>query len=155
MKLFNNNSTEQTISTGVIQRNSWENLYQNIVDTINSYERIQDRFDFVLALYSATIQIPTSYGKVTDQIVMNRFVYPYLEAALQYYGVANIPVYNNTSGQVKIQIMKNDEWYWPDSNGINQRYTKAIDFQNAHSENSPVIFTMPPTRPMTLTKSII
>jgi len=106
-------------------------------------------------LYSATIQIPTSYGKVTDQIVMNRFVYPYLEAALQYYGVANIPVYNNTSGQVKIQIMKNDEWYWPDSNGINQRYTKAIDFQNAHSENSPVIFTMPPTRPMTLTKSII
>jgi len=155
MKLFNNNTTEQTISNGVIQRNSWENLYQNIVDIINSYERIQDRFDFVLALYSATIQIPTSYGKVTDQIVMNRFVYPYLEAALQYYGVANIPVYNNTSGQVKIQIMKNDEWYWPDNNGVNQRYTKAIDFQNAHSENSPVIFTMPPARPMTLTKSII
>lgn len=155
MNLYNSNSIETTITNGVIQRNSWEDLYQNIVDIIHSYERIQDRYDFVLSLYSATIQIPTSGGKITDQIVMNRFVYPYLEAALQYYGIANIPVYDTRDGRVKIQIMKNDEWYWPNKDGVPQRYTLATDFQNAHAEDSPVVFTMAPAPTGRLTQSIV
>ena len=153
VQLFRNDNDDQTRSSGGIQRNTWENVYQSIVDKINSYERMQDKLDFTLALYSATIQIPTSRGNITDQIVMNRFVYPYLEAALQYYGIANIPVYDNRNGSLKIQIMKNDEWYWPDSNGVNQRYTTPFEFQQAHAEDSPVIFTMPPAPPSTLTHS--
>jgi hypothetical protein len=152
--LFNTNSSEESAISGGIERNSWEDMYQSVVELINSYERYQDRFDFVLGLYSATINVPTSAGKITDQIVMNRFVYPYLEAALQYYGIANITMYDNRDGKMKIATIRNDEWFWPDADGNLVRYDNALDFQNAHAKDSPVVWTMPKAPEGRLTKSI-
>ena len=154
MNLYNTNSSEETMSSGSIDRNNWENIYSFIVDRINSYERMEDKYDFVLALYSATIKVPTSGGKITDQVVMNRHVYPYLEAALQYYGIANIPVYDNRDGKLKIQIMKNDEWYCPNEHNQMVKYTNPLEFQKAHSVNSTISFKMPPPSEEKLEQSI-
>ena len=155
MGLFNTNSSDEAMVSGGIERNAWETLYLNIVELINEYERYQDKFDFVIGLYSATIKVPTSAGKVTDQIVMNRFVYPILEAALQYYGIANISMYDNRSGHMKIQTLQNTEWFWPDENANMVRYTNAVEFQKAHTKDSPVMWTMPKPEGERLTKSII
>lgn len=154
-KVFQNNSSEQTVMSGHIQRNSWEELYMSVVDTINKHERIQDKHDYVLGLYSASILKPTTSGKVTDQIVMNRFVFPYLEAALQYYGVMSIPLYDNRHGRVQIRVLKNDEWYWPDENDVMQRYTTPVEFQKAHALDSPIDFRMPKKEPEYLSASIM
>jgi len=154
MDLYNTNAGEDTISSGVIQRSSWEHIYQSIVDKINSFERIEDQYDFVIALYSASIKVPTSSGKITDQIVMNRFVYPYLEAALQFYGVANIPVYRINNGNVDVEIMKNDSWWWANSDGSFTNHTTPLEFQKAHAKDSPVSFSMPKPETVHRTKSI-
>lgn len=154
MGLYNTNSAETSMSSGSIERDSWELLYESVVEKIKEYERFQDQHDFVLGLYSATIKVPTSGGKVTDQMVMNRFVYPYLEAALQYYGIANISMYDNRSGRMKIHVTRHTEWCWPDSDGRMLTYTDPLEFQKAHAEDSPVIWTMPdppqdrPRRPL-------
>jgi len=142
MGLYNTNSSQDTISAGVIQRNRWEQLYSDLVDRINSFERIEDRNDFVISLYSATIQVPTSKGKITDQIVMNRLVFPYLEEALQFYGIANIPMYRIVNNDVKIELTKNDSWWWPASDGSIISYTDPYEFQKAHSMDSPIDFRM-------------
>ena len=142
MGLYNTNSSQDTIAAGVIGRNRWEQLYVNLVDRINKFERAEDRYDFVLALYSATMQVPTSKGKITDQIVMNRLVFPYLEEALQFYGIANIPVYRYVNNDVKIEIMKNDSWWWPLPDGSIMNYTDPYEFQQAHSMDSPIDFRM-------------
>lgn len=155
MGLYNTNSSEEAILAGGIERNGWETMYQYIVDRINSYERLEDRHDFVLGLYSATLTVPTSAGKITDQIVMNRFVYPYLEAALQYYGIANITMYRLVDGKMRVVSMKNSEWYWPDENGTSVRYTTPVDFQQAHAKDSPVVWTMPKPTGEILTESIV
>jgi hypothetical protein len=152
--LFNSNSSDEAMLAGGIERNNWESMYQGIVDLIKSYDRFQDQYDFVLGLYSASIKNPTSAGKVTDQIVMNRFVFPYLEAALQYYGVGNITMYDNRSGKMKIATMRNTEWFWPDSQGNLQRYDNPVEFQQAHAKDSPVIWTMPKPDNQRLTQSM-
>ena len=154
MNLYNTNASEESAISGSIDRNNWENIYSGIVDRIESYERFQDKCDFVLALYSVTIKVPTSAGKITDQIVMNRHVYPYLQQALEYYGISNIPVYTNSNGKMKIRIMKNDEWHWPDSSGELIKYTDPLEFQKAHSVNSPVSFKMAPPSEEKLERSI-
>jgi hypothetical protein len=143
MNLYNTNSSEETALSGGIERKGWENSYQYIVDVIESYERFQDKYDFVLGLYSATMKIPTSKGKITDQIVLNRFVYPYLEAALQYYGIAKTTMYDIVNGKPTIRTIQNTEWYWPDENGVMQRYDNPLEFQQAHAKSSPVVWTMP------------
>ena len=85
---------------------------------------------------------------------MNRHVYPYLQQALEYYGISNIPVYTNSNGKMKIRIMKNDEWHWPDSSGELIKYTDPLEFQKAHSVNSPVSFKMAPLSEEKLERSI-
>lgn len=142
MSLYNLNASEQTAAAGTIERSSWENAYQYIVDEINKYERFQDRYDFVLGLYSVNIDVPTSGGKFTDQMVMNRFVYPHLEAALQYYGVANVTMYDMVNGKMQIRTVRNTEWYWPDKDGVMRQYTDPLEFQKAHAQDSPVVWTM-------------
>ena len=83
--------------------------------------------------------MPTSEGKVTDQIVLNRFVYPYLEAALHFYGITRKPVCTSTpDGDVKISYLKMVEWRYKDRNGIVTRYNDPLEFQKAHSQDSPV-----------------
>lgn len=143
MNLYNTNSSSDLTVDGTIQRNSWEHMYQGIVDKILSFQRVEDQYDFTLALYSATIQKPTSQNKITDQIVMNRFVYPYLEAALQHYGIAFIPYYSLENGKLKVERYKNEEFSWIDSNGVQHSYTDPFEYQRAHKQDSPVCFTMP------------
>lgn len=155
MGLYNSNSSEEAMVSGGIERNTWENMYLAVVDLINTYERIQDKYDFVLGLYSATIKVPTSSGKVTDQIVMNRFVYPILEAALQYYGIADITMYDNRSGYMKLYSTRNTEWFWPDATGTLVRYDDPVEFQAAHAQDSPVVWTMPKPDAVHRTKSIL
>ena len=154
MKVFNTNATEVTKSTGAIERNAWENMYDVIVDKITSYERLLDSYDFVIALYSQSIQNPTSYGKVTDQIVMNRFVFPYLEEALYYYGVSKA-VRREISGN-KIRIV-NDQvtsWIWTDANNNQTIFTDPLEFQAAHALESPIVYVSPPPPERRLTQSL-
>lgn len=153
--VYDQNSSDDTLATGRIVRNGWENLYIKIVESIQSYDRMQDRYDYVLSLYATTLNIPTTGGKVTDQIVMNRFVFPWLEAALQYYGVASIPMYDVRDGKVEIRVMRNNEWYWPDAQDNLQRYATPLEFQAAHAKDSPIVFTAPAPTGGPLLKSIL
>lgn len=143
LNLYNKNSSEQAQVSGGIERTGWEDAYMSIVNEINKYERFQDRYDFVLGLYSCTLNIATSSGKITDQVVMNRFVYPILEAALQYYGVANITMYSMQDNKMEIKTVRNTQWYWPDENGVFKQYDDPVSFQAAHAVDSPVVWTMP------------
>lgn len=154
MDLYNTNSTEVTKSSGAIQRNSWENMYSAIVDKINSYERILDSYDFVIALYSESIKTPTSSGKITDQIVMNRLVFPYLEEALQYYGIAASVKREFKDNQVTVATEWRKAWTWPDANGDQIQYNNPLDFQRAHAEDSPIVFVSPKPAPVKLEKSL-
>jgi hypothetical protein len=135
--IYTVNTSETTQATGTIVRNSWESLYSEIVNVIETFEREEDRHDFVLAMYSVSLKVPTSAGKITDQIVMNRFVYPYLESALQFYGIANTVVFTpRQDGDVDVHTMKNEKWQY---NG--EVFDNALAFQEAHRQETEVVFT--------------
>lgn len=136
--IYRVNSFEASATGGTIVRDSWESLYKMIVDAIEWHERIEDRHDFVLALYSVSLKVPTSGGKITDQIVMNRFVYPYLEAALHFYGLTRNPICTSTpNGDVQITYAKKISWAWKDRYGNVTRYNHPLEFQAAHALDSP------------------
>lgn len=146
--IYTVNTSEVTQATGTIVRNSWESLYADIVNVINSFEREEDRHDFVLAMYSVSLKVPTSAGKITDQIVMNRFVYPYLESALQFYGIANTVVFTpRKDGDVSIDTVKNEKWQY-----AGQIYSDPMSFQEAHRQDTAVVFT--PTLSFTRTSEV-
>lgn len=136
--IYRVNNSEPTASSGSIQRNSWESLYKMLVDAILWHTRPEDQHDFVLALYSVSLQIPTSGGKITDQIVLNRFVYPYLEAALHFYGITRVPVCTATpDGDVKVSYMIKTHWVWQDRYGNISKYKDPLEFQKAHALDAP------------------
>ncbi len=140
------NSSESTVSTGPIVRNSWESLYKMIVDAILWHERPEDRHDFVLALYAVSLRIATSGGKITDQIVMNRFVYPYLESALHFYGITRNPVCVATpDGDVQVTYVRKISWVWQDKFGNITKYADPLSFQQAHALDSPTYLSPPVT----------
>jgi hypothetical protein len=146
-KIHRVNSSEATISTGPIVRDSWESLYKMIVDSILWHERPEDQHDFVLALYAVSLQIPTGGGKITDQIVMNRFVYPYLESALHFYGITRTPVCVATpDGDVQVTYVKKISWVWQDKYGNIIKYNDPLKFQEAHSLDSPTYQSIPVTQ---------
>lgn len=154
MDLYNTNSTEVTKSSGAIQRTSWEHLYSNIVDKINSYDNLIDSYDFVIALYSESINNPTSNGKITDQVVMNRFVFPYLEEALQYYGVAKSVKREFSKGRLTILNDCVESWTLTDTSGEDVVYTNPLAVQAAHAEQSPIVFVSPKPQPRKLHQSM-
>lgn len=147
-KIYQVNVSETTQSTGSIVRGSWESMYTDIVNIINSFQRIEDRHDFVLSMYSVSLSVPTSAGKITDQIVMNRFVYPYLESALQFYGIASTVFFTpKTDGDVDVNTFKSDKWQY-DKN----IYHDPMSFQEAHRKDTEVVFT--PTIKFARTSSV-
>jgi hypothetical protein len=86
---------------------------------------------------------------------MNRFVYPYLEAALQFYGIANTIVFSpSKDGDVNIFSMENKEWRYADSDGLVVTYKNPLEFQDAHRIDSTVVFTTPepPLRTSTISR---
>lgn len=72
-----------------LQVEHWQMVNKPVIDLIESFEHDHQRHDFVIALWSAAINRPTtSSGRITDQIVMNPQVFPHLLDALRYYGLA-------------------------------------------------------------------
>lgn len=138
------NSTQYQNSNGLIARNEWESIYDYVVDTILSYERVEDRHDFVISLLSVALQQPTTLGTVSDQIVMNRHVYPYLESALQFYGVAMIPFFVVDNNSFKIERYKVDEFTYVTPEGEQLLFTDPLEYQNAHKKDSPLPISMAP-----------
>ena len=135
------NTSEATAENGSIVRNSWEYLYSKQVDIINSFELESDRHDFVLALYSVCLNVPTKGGKITDHYMMNRFVYPYLESALQYYGLGkSVNFLMQEDGDVKILESLVTEWKFTDPEGNSTLFNDPIEFQQAQSVYSKVQF---------------
>jgi len=142
MNIYNANSTQVTTQNTNVQRDDWENLYQGIVDTIENFERPQDRHDFVLALYSVSLKVPTSNGKISDQIVMNRVVYPYLEKALQHYGLAKrVIIERNFDGTLNIRQAVADSWYYVPENETAHSFNDIFEYQKFHSKYSSVVHT--------------
>jgi len=141
MSIFNANAADVVQMSNGIKRTEWENLYGNIVAKIESYERVQDRHDFILSLYSASIKNSTSNGKVTDQIVMNRLVYPYLEAALIHYGVGNKIIMTFEDGQVRLTERTATSWSYPDENGDLVEFNDVFAYQKYHAQYSPIVHT--------------
>lgn len=139
MKIFNVNSADTIQLSNGIKRNEWEGLYSGILQQINQYERIQDQYDFVLSLYSSSIKFPTSNGKITDQIIMNRIVYPYLESALIHYGVGNKIIMTFKDGEPVLTERKASSWTYPDENNQMVEFTDAIAYQQHHAKFSPIL----------------
>jgi hypothetical protein len=92
---------------GLVPRD-WSDVHAPALNAINKFEKIVDRHDFVLALYSATLKVPTrSTGKITDQLVMNPHIFPYLLNAMRFYGLA---YYIDITPEGKIERSKSTEW---------------------------------------------
>ena len=142
MNIYNANTAETVQNNNAVQRDAWENLYSGIVGTIERHERIQDRHDFVIALYSASLNVTTSGGKISDQIVMNRVVFPYLLKALQHYGIAKrLVVERNSDGTLDISQVSPQSWTYVPDNGDPQTFTDVFEYQKFHSKHSPIIHT--------------
>lgn len=142
MNIYNANSAEVIQNNAAVQRDAWENLYQGIINTIEKFDRPQDKHDFVLALYSASLKVATSSGKISDQIVMNRVVFPYLERALQHYGLAKrVMIERNQDGTMNIQQTKADRWTYRPQEDEPQTFTDIFEYQKFHSKYSPIIHT--------------
>jgi hypothetical protein len=141
MSIFNANALDIVQTANGIKRNEWEHLYNAIVEKIESFERIQDKHDFILSLYSASIKNPTSNGKVTDQIVMNRLVYPHLEAALIHYGIGNKVVITFENGEPNLTERKATSWAYPNEDNEMVEFNNALLYQQYHAQFSPVAHT--------------
>jgi hypothetical protein len=141
MSIFNANASDIVQTANGIKRNEWEYLYNTIVEKIESFERIQDKHDFILSLYSASIKNPTSNGKVTDQIVMNRLVYPHLEAALIHYGIGNKVVITFENGEVNLTERKATSWSYPNEVDEMVEFNSPMLYQQYHAQFSPVAHT--------------
>ena len=74
-------------SKGFLNGDAWSSFSDHVIMTIESYEPGHDRNSFMISLYSACFKLPTSYGKITDQFVMQPTLFPVLLEALQFYGI--------------------------------------------------------------------
>lgn len=137
------NSTQYQNSNGLIARTEWESIYDYVVHTILSYDRIEDRHDFVLSLFCVALQQPTTLGSVSDQIVMNRHVYPYLESALQFYGIAMVPFFVVDNNSFTIERYQVREFTHVTREGDELFFTDPLEYQAAHKKDSTLPMTMP------------
>jgi hypothetical protein len=109
----------------------WGDVHAQVLDKINSYEKISDRHDFVMGLYSACFKAPTaSTGKVTDQLVMNPHVFPYLLESMRFYGLA---YYITTTPDGRLERWKHESWDLKcNSCGAETQTTDPIVVQSYH-----------------------
>ena len=139
---YNYNSYMTSEHGGFIQASGWDRLYQNVIDAIESYENESDRHDLVLGLYLSSLTKPTSTGVISDQIVMNRHVFPYLEKALQYYGIgATLTYIPNQDGTVRVLQSKTTEWHTEDQDGNMLIFDSPFEYQKYRSQLSPIVFS--------------
>ena len=112
----------------------WSSIYSSVVDEILSYDRIEDRYDFIIALYYTSFLKPTSSGKISDQVVMNRIVFSYLMEALSFYGICSTPMFVNNYGK-KIKLLKTDTWFY-ENNGNLLSFSDPLEYQKVSSLDS-------------------
>ena len=140
-KTIYNTNSENTNSSPVLDRTDWESMYHSIVEIINSYERIEDQHDFVLSLYAASLKEPTQSGKYSDQIVMNRIVYPYLEKAFIHYGIGNRVTMTFKNSKYIPTSTRFVAWTYQDSEGNAHTFNNPYEYQQFHSNYSPIVHT--------------
>lgn len=124
---------------GVIHRHTWEDLYERIVDHLESdvFENETDKHDYVLALLHSSIKFPTSQGKITDQIVMNKHVFPYLERAFVHYGIGSVlKVHRDNKGRTWTQDIISDHWQFIDPDDNIHHFDDPVDYQRFHLQFS-------------------
>jgi hypothetical protein len=139
--IYNTNSSGEVQSNGSLDRSDWESIYRSIVSYINTYQRIEDQHDFVLSLYAASVKIPTQSGNFSDQIVMNRIVYPYLEKAFIHYGIGNRVTMTLQNSTYVPTSTKYFAWTYIDPEGVHHTFNNPYEYQNFHSQYSPIVFT--------------
>jgi hypothetical protein len=94
---------EQTLVPG-----DWGDVHALVLDTIKQYPKESDRHDFVLGLYSACLKAPAATSRrISDQLVMNPHIFPYLLEAMRFYGLA---YYLNVSEDGRIVRTKFEVW---------------------------------------------
>lgn len=101
-------NTARSNRGGNIDPGMWESLSDIVIGTIESYPEGHERSSLLLALYSACLKIPTSAGKITDQLVMQPMVFRHLLEALQFYGVL---CYLEVSEDGKLKRHRMTEWH--------------------------------------------
>jgi hypothetical protein len=142
MMIANANQQMNSDLGGTVDSSGWDNLYQHIVDQIESYENESDRHDLVLGLLSASLKHPTSAGKISDQIVMNRYVFPYLEKALQYYGLAKVVSFQrNKDNSIRVIQSRADQWIGRDKNGGFLTFEDPLEYQRFRGGISSITFS--------------
>jgi hypothetical protein len=140
--IMNTNSQMTNDQGGHIDRQGWDFIYQTIVDKINSYELENDRHDYVLGLYLVSMTDPTSTGKVTDQIVMNRLVFHYLERALQFYGIGkSLDIMQDADGSLEFRQNLVTKWQYrdPETKVVTDEFDDAVLYQKFMMQRSPIV----------------
>lgn len=140
--IMNTNSQMTNDQGGHIDRQGWDFIYQTIVDKINSYELENDRHDYVLGLYLVSMTDPTSTGKTTDQIVMNRLVFNYLQRALQFYGIGkSLDIIQDTDGSLQFRQSLVTKWQYldPETKVVTDEFDDAVAYQKFMMQRSPIV----------------
>jgi hypothetical protein len=130
-------------------------LYEKIADHIETFDHEQDKYDYVLALLSSSIKFPTTQGNITDQIVMNKTVYPYLERAFVHYGIGSLlQMKKNKNGKVQVNDLIVSNWVFTDPDGNQHHFDNPVQYQKFHQQFSPIKRVAPPlgSGPSTLKK---
>lgn len=79
----------QNVGEQSLEPGNWREVHSLMLERLNAQPTDVDKFDFVLAMYSASFKAKTtSSNRVTDQLVMNPHIFPYLLSALRFYGIA-------------------------------------------------------------------
>jgi hypothetical protein len=140
--IMNTNSQMTNDYGGRIDRQGWDMIYRTIVEKINSYESDNDRHDYTLGLYLVTMTDATSTGKITDQIVMNRLVFSYLERALQFYGIGNsLDIVQQLDGSLSFHQSTSSKWQYrdPETKSITDEFDDPVAYQKFMMQRSPII----------------
>lgn len=143
-EIYEANMTSESF-IGSIGRDTWEVLYEKIASHIETFERIEDQHDYVLALLHSSIKFPTTVGTVTDQIVMNKTIYPYLERAFIFYGIGSMLKLDvDKHGKTKVIDIVVNRWEHTDSDGNVVEFNDPYEYQKHHQNYSTIRHTSPP-----------
>jgi len=138
---------------GKIDRVIWDRLYNLLVERIKYYgvwggtdpvytgTKEKDQHDAVLGFYLASLNNQTvSSNRVSDQIVMNRKVFPYLQAALEFYGIALRVFPQMENGVLKFNQTRTVEWAYIDpETKVSTVFTDPIEYHRFMNQKSNIV----------------
>ena len=146
LQIHDANSSPDNLQ-GVIHRSTWDMLYERIVEHLESdvFENETDKYDYVISLLHSSVKFPTSQGKITDQIVMNKQVFPYLERAFIHYGIGSLmKLHKANNGRLYVEDIRTDHWQFVDPDGNTHHFDDAADYQRFHLQFSKLKRIAPP-----------